>query len=196
MQISLTSDDIGHGDLAAPAVAGLAAYFMSLDQYRVRLQVPGSVARNVRDLIKSLAYIRLPLRTQPAVAWNGIDSRQYHCPIRRDAGSAGCPARNTTIPIGPPVRTTIPGGPAHPTKPGQSSVTSSPNSPPAGGTITVPSGSTSPGMIITLISSYNSPPPGMTITLTLSSSTTTTSHDEGETSVISLGGPTQTVTII
>jgi len=203
MQISLTSDDIGHGDLAAPAVAGLAAYFMSLDQYRVRLQVPGSVARNVRDLIKSLAYIRLPLRTQPAVAWNGIDSRQYHCPIRRDAESAGCPARNTTLPIGPPVRTTIPGGPAHPTKPGQSSVTSTSNSPPAGGTITVPSGSTPPGMVITVISSYNSPPPGMSITLTLSSnppsSTTTdssTSNDEGETSVISLGGPTQTVTII
>jgi len=44
------------GDLAAPSVAGLAAYLLSLDQYRMQLLVPGSVARNVRDLIKSLAY--------------------------------------------------------------------------------------------------------------------------------------------
>ena len=36
----LTSDIIGHGHLAAPAVAGLAAYLMSLDQYRVQLLVP------------------------------------------------------------------------------------------------------------------------------------------------------------
>jgi hypothetical protein len=53
--ISLAFDDIGRGNLAAPAVAGLAAYFMSLDRYRVQLQVQGYVARNVRDLIKSLA---------------------------------------------------------------------------------------------------------------------------------------------
>jgi hypothetical protein len=111
MQMSSTSDDIGRGDLAAPAVAGLAAYLMSLDQYRTRLQVPGSVARNVRDLIKSLAYARLPL--QPAVVWNGIDSRQHPCPAaaRRDAGSPGCPAPNTTTPSVPPHQTT----PSHPT---------------------------------------------------------------------------------
>ena len=92
-------------DLASPAVAGLAAYFMSLDQYRTRLQVPGSVARNVRDLIKELAYARRAL--QPAVVWNGIDSRQIQCPVRRDA-SSGCPASNTTLPIGPPPQTRPP----------------------------------------------------------------------------------------
>jgi hypothetical protein len=100
IQISSTSDDMWHDDLAAPAVAGLAAYFMSLDQYRQQIQVPGSVARNVRDLIRSLAYARSPL--QPVVAWNGIDSRQTQCPVRRDAGSSGCPVRNTTSTVIPP----------------------------------------------------------------------------------------------
>jgi len=90
--------------LAAPAVAGLAAYLMSLDEYRAQLLVPGSVGRNVRDLIKSLAYARLPL--QPAVVWNGIDLRQIQCAVRRDAGSSGCPARNTTVSIAPPTVTT------------------------------------------------------------------------------------------
>jgi len=101
MQISLTSDDIGPGHLAVPAVAGLAAYLLSLDHYRGRLLVPGSVARNVRDLIQSLAYARLP--NQPVLMWNGIDSRQIYCPVRRDVGSSGCPARNTTLPIVTPV---------------------------------------------------------------------------------------------
>ena len=44
--------------------------------------------------IKSLGYSRLFI--QPAVVWNGIDSRQFYCPVRRDAGSSGCPARNAT----------------------------------------------------------------------------------------------------
>jgi len=77
--LSLHISNSNDSNLASPAVAGLAVYFMSLDQYRVRLQVPGSVARNVRDLIKSLAYARLPL--QPAVVLNGIDSRQIACPV-------------------------------------------------------------------------------------------------------------------
>jgi len=38
------------------------------------------------------------------VIWNGIDSREiYYCPVRRDAESSGCPARNTTLPNVPPV---------------------------------------------------------------------------------------------
>ena len=77
--LSLHISNSNDSNLASPAVADLAAYFMPLDQYKVRLQVPGSVARNVRDLIKSLAYARLPL--QPAVVLNGIDSRQIACPV-------------------------------------------------------------------------------------------------------------------
>jgi len=121
VQISLISDDIGHGDLAAPAVAGLAAYFMSLDQYRARLLVPGSVARNVRDLIRSLAYPRHFL--QPAVVWNGVDSGQFYCPVRRDASV--CPAQNATLPIAPPA---IP-SPGVATGTSTTSVTSSSNPP-------------------------------------------------------------------
>ena len=93
---------------------------MSLDQYRVQLIVPGSVARNVRDLIKSLGYARLP--RQPTVVWNGIDSRQFQCPVRRDARFSECPAQNTTTVL-----------PPHGTTPSQSSkvtVTSSSSSPP------------------------------------------------------------------
>ena len=121
MQIPLTS---GPGPLAAPVVAGLAAYLMSLDQYRERLLVPGSVARNVRDLIRSLAYSRLP--DQPVVIWNGIDSQEIYCPVRRDVGSLGCPARNTTLPIVPPVTPIpIPLPPSTTTGTSTTSVTSS-----------------------------------------------------------------------
>ena len=113
-EILLTSDDIGRRHLAAPAVAGLAAYLMSLDRYRSQLLVQGSVAKEVRDLIKSLAYARLA--DQPVVLWNGIDSQDIYCPVRRDAGSSACPAQNTTSPIGPPVpvHTKTLGGPPTP----------------------------------------------------------------------------------
>ena len=114
MEILLTSDDIGRRHLAAPAVAGLAAYLMSLDRYRSQLLVQGSVAKEVRDLIKSLAYARLT--DQPVVLWNGIDSQEIYCPVRHDAGSSACPAQNTTSLIGPPVpvHTKTPGGPPTP----------------------------------------------------------------------------------
>jgi len=81
---------------------------MSLDQSRERLLVPRSVARNVRDLIKSLAYARRSL--QPAVIWNGIDSTQVQCPVRRDTGPSGCSTRNVSSPTVPP------GHPGHSSK--------------------------------------------------------------------------------
>jgi hypothetical protein len=85
--------------------------------------VPGSVARNMRDLIKSLAYARVP--DQPLVVWNGIDSREiYYCPVRRDAGVSGCPARNTTPPNVPPV-TPSPNPPRPRTATGMSTTSSS-----------------------------------------------------------------------
>jgi hypothetical protein len=54
---------------AAPQVAGIAAYFLSLDAYSKRLQVPGSVAQNVKDLIVELSYARV--NGGPPVIWNG-----------------------------------------------------------------------------------------------------------------------------
>ena len=177
MQISLTPDDIGRCILATPAVAGLSAYLLSLDQYRERLMVPGSVARNVRDLIKSLAYARLPL--QPAVVWNGIDSRQIACPARRDtARSPGCPARNTTLPINPP-----------PTKPpsGKSTttVTSSSTNPP---TPSIPTST-----FIAIVTPSSNPLPSESSMVTVSP---TTSNESGTTTLtILLSGSTETVTI-
>jgi len=177
MQMPSNSDDIGHRDLAAPAVAGLAAYLMSLDQYRGQLLVPGSVARNVRDLIKSLAYARLP--NQPAVLWNGIDSGEIYCPVRRDAGSSACPARNTTSSIFPPPTQT----PKRPL-----------NRPPpkiATGTSTT-SGSTSSIATDTSTTSSSS---SLSSVITTDSSTTSNGESFTLTLTISLGGSTETVTI-
>ncbi|KAF4341971.1 serine ase 2 [Fusarium beomiforme] len=53
---------------STPAVAGLAAYFLSLDSLRPRLQVRGSVARNVKSLIQEHHYARVS--GGPKVAWN------------------------------------------------------------------------------------------------------------------------------
>ncbi|KAF5681447.1 hypothetical protein FCIRC_5535 [Fusarium circinatum] len=53
---------------STPAVTGLAAYFLSLDSLRPRLQVPGSVARNVKALIQEHHYARVS--GGPKVAWN------------------------------------------------------------------------------------------------------------------------------
>src|SRR5258708_36179193 len=115
---------------------------MSLDQYRRRIQVQGSVARNVRDLIKGLAYARHPL--QPAVVWNGIDSRQIQCPVRRDA-SSGCPAVNTTLPIGAPSHTM-------PSRTPKATATSSSSS---------PSRTLGDGLTITV---YSGTPPSFSVT--------------------------------
>src|SRR6266545_224131 len=185
IQIS-TSNDIGCGDLAAPAVAGLAAYLMSLDQYSVQLLVPGSVARNVRDLIKSLAYARQAL--QPAVVWNGIDSRDVRCPVRRDTGSSGCPARNTTLPIGPPATFNSNSSPTTTTETSTTTVTSSSNLPPSS---TATSTST-----ITMVTSSSNPLPSES---SIATDFPTTSSDGGESSTItptiSLGGSTEIVMI-
>ncbi|KAI1012023.1 hypothetical protein LB503_004617 [Fusarium chuoi] len=53
---------------STPAVAGLAAYFLSLDSLRPQLQVRGSVARNVKALIQEHHYARA--KNGPKVAWN------------------------------------------------------------------------------------------------------------------------------
>ncbi|KAJ3545794.1 hypothetical protein NM208_g2326 [Fusarium decemcellulare] len=53
---------------STPAVAGLAAYFLSLDALKPRLQVRGSVAKNVKALIQEHHYSRVS--SGPEVAWN------------------------------------------------------------------------------------------------------------------------------
>jgi len=208
LEILLTSDDIGRRHLAAPAVAGLAAYLMSLDRYRSQLLVQGSVAKEVRDLIKSLAYARLT--DQPVVLWNGIDSQEIYCPVRHDAGSSACPAQNTTSLIGPPVpvHTKTPGGPPTP-KPaiqGQSpkvAATSSSNpSPPSNAvgslTIMVPSSFDSlyfslvrgplatTSTTVTLAGSAG-PIPSLPSSITTLNSSTTTYGGESLTAVMSPG---------
>jgi hypothetical protein len=56
---------------AAPQVAGVAAYLLSLDKYRDRLQVPGRVAENMKELIIELSYERID--SGPLVIWNGVE---------------------------------------------------------------------------------------------------------------------------
>jgi hypothetical protein len=43
---------------ASPIAAGVAAYLLSLDKYRTRLQVPGQVAKHVMDMMTELAWPR------------------------------------------------------------------------------------------------------------------------------------------
>ncbi|WQF79045.1 Putative peptidase S8/S53 domain, peptidase S8, subtilisin, Ser-active [Colletotrichum destructivum] len=64
--------------LAAPAVAGVIAVWLSQDEYRTRLQVSGKVATNVKAMVKSLSYPRI--RRGPPVIWNGIDPRRFAPP--------------------------------------------------------------------------------------------------------------------
>ena len=175
------------GNLATGTVGGLAAYLLSLDQHRARLQVQGSVARNVRDLIKELAYARRPL--QPAVVWNGIDSRQVQCPVRRDA-SSGCPVVNTTLPFGVPPYTI----PSRIPKPMMTSSSSAPSFPHEGGvtlTLGPPSFNiTGPGPALPLTDSA-------TITVTLAGNPSYTIFSTGsELSSMSMAvGPTTTIAV-
>ncbi|KAK1579387.1 subtilase [Colletotrichum navitas] len=45
---------------AAPRVAGMIATWLSSEKYRERLQVKGKVAANVKNLLKELAYVKMP----------------------------------------------------------------------------------------------------------------------------------------
>ncbi|KAK2048191.1 subtilisin-like protein [Colletotrichum somersetense] len=66
---------------AAPVVSGVIAVWLSQDQHKARLQVPGKVAENVKEMLKELAYPRR--RGGPPVVWNGIDPRELACPVRK-----------------------------------------------------------------------------------------------------------------
>ncbi|KAK1976461.1 peptidase S8/S53 domain-containing protein [Colletotrichum cereale] len=59
---------------AAPAVAGVIAVWLSQEEHKARLQVPGQVAANVKKMVKEMSYPRT--KGGPAVIWNGIDPRR------------------------------------------------------------------------------------------------------------------------
>ncbi|KAL0936787.1 subtilase [Colletotrichum truncatum] len=66
-------DAINEGtSMAAPLVSGMVAVFLSQAEYRERLQVPGKVAANVKQLVRELSYNRGGGGDR-AVAWNGLD---------------------------------------------------------------------------------------------------------------------------
>ncbi|EFQ31682.1 subtilase [Colletotrichum graminicola M1.001] len=58
--------------MSAPLVSGMIAVWLSSAQYRARLQVPGQVAANVKQLVRELSYNRFGGGDTP-VAWNGVD---------------------------------------------------------------------------------------------------------------------------
>ncbi|KAF9874375.1 hypothetical protein CkaCkLH20_08358 [Colletotrichum karsti] len=63
------SQELYGTSFATPAVAGVVAVWLSQDEHRDRLQVPGKVAANVKAMVQSLAYSRV--EGEPAVIWNG-----------------------------------------------------------------------------------------------------------------------------
>ncbi|GKT44294.1 subtilisin-like protease SBT1.7 [Colletotrichum spaethianum] len=100
---------------AAPAVAGVIAVWLSQDEYKDRLQVPGKVAANVKAMVQSLAYSRV--EGEPAVIWNGIDPRGLACTAsgsssnrRRQAAASGCQATSVapSSTSAPPASTSAP----------------------------------------------------------------------------------------
>ncbi|KAK1472826.1 hypothetical protein CTAM01_16285, partial [Colletotrichum tamarilloi] len=126
----------------APAVAGVIAVWLSQDEHKARLQVPGSVATNVKEMVKSLAYSRV--EGEPAVIWNGIDPRGLACSApgasagrRRQAapsgGAGSCQA--TSVASAAPTSTSVPEAPTStsvpaPTSAAPSSSASAQPSPP------------------------------------------------------------------
>ncbi|KAK0373722.1 hypothetical protein CLIM01_08936 [Colletotrichum limetticola] len=115
---SAGSQELYGTSFAAPAVAGVIAVWLSQDEHKARLQVPGSVATNVKEMVKSLAYSRV--EGEPAVIWNGIDPRGLACSApgssagrRRQAapsgGAGSCQA--TSVASAAPTSTSVPEAP-------------------------------------------------------------------------------------
>ncbi|CCF32146.1 serine proteinase 2 [Colletotrichum higginsianum] len=57
--------------VAAPQIAGLAAYFMSHPKFRLQLR-PGTVAKDMQSLIRRYAHPRARAFHYPGLAWNGF----------------------------------------------------------------------------------------------------------------------------
>ncbi|KXH25454.1 hypothetical protein CSIM01_09248 [Colletotrichum simmondsii] len=140
---SAGSQELYGTSFAAPAVAGVIAVWLSQDEHKARLQVPGSVATNVKEMVKSLAYSRV--EGEPAVIWNGIDPRGLACSApgssagrRRQAapsgGAGSCQA--TSVASAAPTSTSAPeaptstSGPAPTSAAPSSSASAQPSPPP------------------------------------------------------------------
>ncbi|OLN86981.1 Subtilisin-like protease 3 [Colletotrichum chlorophyti] len=123
------SQDLYGTSFATPAVAGVIAVWLSQDEYKTRLQVPGKVAANVKAMVKSLAYSRI--EGEPPVIWNGIDPRGLACPApgsggnqRRQAAASGCQATSAA-----PTSTSPPAASTLSTAPATTAVTPTPSVP-------------------------------------------------------------------
>ncbi|KAK1622266.1 peptidase S8/S53 domain-containing protein [Colletotrichum phormii] len=93
---SAGSQELYGTSFAAPAVAGVIAVWLSQDEHKARLQVPGSVATNVKEMVKSLAYSRV--EGEPAVIWNGINPRGLACSASEAPTSTSRPAPTSAAP--------------------------------------------------------------------------------------------------
>jgi hypothetical protein len=89
--------------LAAPQVAGVAALILSDKHFYGYTYVAGSVARDIKSIIRGLSYPRI--LDGPKVIWNGVDNYDgKNCLIRRgDGPGQGSTSRvaATTVPVQP-----------------------------------------------------------------------------------------------
>ncbi|KAK1995905.1 subtilase [Colletotrichum falcatum] len=106
------NDDVEkHGtSISTPLVSGMIAVWLSQAKYRERLQVPGKVAANVKQLVRELSYNRFGGGDTP-VAWNGEDV--FTCqsgpgPGRLRARAGSCAINSTSTTILVPAQTAAP----------------------------------------------------------------------------------------
>jgi hypothetical protein len=83
-------------NLAAPQVAGVAALILSDPEFYGYKHVEGYVAKDIKSIIKTLSYPRLP--DEPMVIWNGVDNYECcGCLGRRDNNSSQCSTNTTSM---------------------------------------------------------------------------------------------------
>lgn len=84
--------------LAVPQVAGVAALILSNPEFYGYIPEVGSVARDIKSIIRTLSYPRST--DEPAVIWNGVDNYDDDCCgclRRRDDSSGQCSPTSTAI---------------------------------------------------------------------------------------------------
>ncbi|KAK2027498.1 subtilisin-like protein [Colletotrichum zoysiae] len=112
--------------VAAPAVAGMVAVLLSQEKYRGRLQVPGKVAANVKQLVRELSYNRFGGGDTP-VAWNGEDGVECQSnPGGLQARAGSCVINRTSTAIPAPTQTAVPNPVIPPNPPATPSASSAP----------------------------------------------------------------------